>query len=654
MKIAQLAAFNVTDKKTTPEQQNFEHSFLEAFDQFLEELGVLSARGISHDEFYRFLLQRMQTLTSAELATLWVQSSGDTWVPAISLGGSSKQLISNQELSHAYVQARPLSTRIGRYSVLIGRIESAASDQNLLLSLVLPAEQSQQFQRVYSDLVQAVGGVAEEFHRNELLNSQQSQFVRLKSLIQLINNSHTSLEPQTVGYNLTNDSRQFLQADRVWLFRAPDAVLLSCSGVANVNLRSRTSRHLQRVARMTIRSNQPLSWRRGESGTQTGSDALLTEYCQASSVDALYAVPVLENETKNAVAVLVVEMFGEHDRVSIMAQLNQLVSCVDSSITNSLQHSQIPFRRTLIAFNWLLNQFRWGQLFKTVSMLAFGIALLWSTFLIKSDFYVPVAGQLRPANERHVFAPSDGLVKVTSVEYGDEVKQSQIVARMVSPDYQLKLKQFQAQLDAARKKLETNTILRSAAVQRSEDEIALGQLTAEIEQNRLEMKSLNESISLYLRLTQQLEIPAPIDGQVISRDVSKTLLNRPVSAGNRLLTIADTKSDWQLVFDVPDREMGYLSANAAGNEKGWVVEYRLASELENAYVGKIDRFDANITFDEEGQPFVRAYCPIDKTEFQQLRVGQTVNGRVLCGRKSLFFIWTRDIRDFFRTHFFWM
>ena len=644
----------MTDKKTTPAQQNFEGSFLEAFDQFLEELGALSSRNVSHDEFYRFLLQRMQTLTSAEIATVWVQSSASTWVPAISQGEHSKQLISNKELNRSCEQENPVSSRIGRYSLIIGRVVSETNHQRLLVSLVLPAEQSKQLSQVYIDLLQAVCDISEEFHRNELLNSQQSRFGRLQSLIQLINNSHTSLDPQTVGYNLTNDSRHFLQADRVWLFRAPDAKLLSCSGVANVNLRSRTFKHLQRAARRTIRSNQPVTWRRGESGTRTSSDSLLAEYCEANSVDTLYAVPVLAAESKNATGVLVVEMFAAHDRVSVMTQLNQLVSCVDSSITNSLQHSQIPFRRTLIAFNWLINQFRWGQLFKTVSMLGIAIALLLAMFLIKADFHVHVEGQLRPVTERHVFAPSDGFIESTAVEYGDEVKQSHVVAKMVSPEYQLKLKQFQAQLDAARKKLEANTILRSGAMQRSEDEIAIGQLTAEIEQNRLEMKSVNENISLYLELMQQLEIPAPIDGQIISRDVSKTLLNRPVSAGNRLLTIADMKSDWHLVLDVPDREMGYLNASTSDEEKTWPVEYRLASELDKTYTGQIIRFDANNTLDETGQPFVKAYCPIDKIEFQQLRVGQTVKGRVLCGRRTLFFIWTRDIRDFLRTNFFWM
>ena len=631
----------MTDNKTTDSRQNFEHSFLEAFDQFLEELSQLAARDVDHGEFYGFLLDRLTTLTSANHAAVWVSTSSSSFVEAITKGERPSSIASS-ELNKAVDETKPVVLLLQNQRLIIGKIDTQAAP-TLVLSIALPAEESEKLQRVYSDLLAAVCDIGADFHRNQSLNSQQQRFEKLQTFIQLIGNSHSSLEPHQVGYHLTNDSRHFLGADRVWLFRAPDAKLLSCSGVAEVNSRTRTFKHLRRIARTAIRSGNSLAW---QGDGSESSDHHLAEYCQSTSLDALYASPITNRGTADVVAVLIVEMFAQHDRISLTSSLAELSRSIGSSVANSLQFSQIPFRRTLVAFNWVLNRFSWRNLFGTLVSLAIVSALLSSLFLIKNDFYVQIEGQMRPVNERHVFAPSDGVVESTSVEYGDQVLHSQKILKMTSPEYQLKLKQLQGDMDAARKQLETNQILRNQANQEAADEFAVGKLTAEIEQNLLEIEHINERIQFYLRLTGELEISAPIKGQIISRDVAKTLLNRPVAAGSRLLTVADTAADWHVVFDIPDRELGYLNESLSDDQNDWAIEYRLASQLEEIYTAKINRIESNNSFKEDGQAIVKAYSEVDKTQFDNLRVGQSVNGRAFCGRKSLFFIWTRDIRDF--------
>jgi hypothetical protein len=122
-----------------------------------------------------------------------------------------------------------------------------------------------------------------------------------------------------------------------------------------------------------------------------------------------------------------------------------------------------------------------------------------------------------------------------------------------------------------------------------------------------------------------------------------------------LLTIADSKGAWQVVFRVPDREFGYLQdAIKSGEVVQWRVNYRLKSDLETTLVSSIDRVDEHNSFDAEGNSYIRAFAPVDKPEINEFRVGQSVVGRIYCGKKSLFFIWTRDVRDFLRTNFFWI
>lgn len=639
----------MTDNDTTDSRHNLEHSFLEAFDQFLEELNQSAARGVGQSEFYGFLLERIRTLTGASYAAVWVSTTEAGFIEAVSSGQRPPSMECG-ELFKGVDQSRPGVVNVGGRRHIVGKIDSPGT-QSLAISLTLRSEDSQQLQRVYTDLLAAVCDIATDFHRHRTLESQQQRFERLQTFIQLIGNSHASLDPHQVAYHLTNDSRHFLQADRVWLFRAADAKLLSCSGVASVNPRTRTFKHLQRIARTAIQSGRMVTW---NSDSEPSDDPDLADYCRANSVASLFAMPIFKPGTSDAVALLIVELFGDHDRISLASALTEITRATASSITNSLQYSQIPFRRTLTALGWLLDRFRWRNLLATSLILVIATALLLSLFLVEIDFYVRVDGQLRPVHERHVFAPSGGVVESAAIEYGDEVAQSQTLLRMVSPEYQLKLKQLQGELDAARKKLEANQILRNQVNRNAQDDIAVSQLTAEIEQNRQEIDSIHQSIDLYLRLTAELEIAAPINGQIITRDIAKTLLNRPVAAGSRLLTIADTAAQWHVVFDIPDRELGYMRAADAHDRGFWPIEFRLAADRERTYTAQISRIESNHAIDENGKATIKAFCPVDKTEINALRVGQSASGRVLCGRKSLFFVWTRDIRDFLRSNFFWI
>jgi multidrug efflux pump subunit AcrA (membrane-fusion protein) len=257
--------------------------------------------------------------------------------------------------------------------------------------------------------------------------------------------------------------------------------------------------------------------------------------------------------------------------------------------------------------------------------------------------------------ERHLFAPADGVVEQVLVDYGDPVEADQQVVLMNSPDYELQIKTLQGELSAARKKLEANQLLRSQANREGRDAVTVGRLTAEIEQNRLEIESINQNIKLYLNLLDQLDLKSPIKGRVISRDVELSLLNRPVRRGDRLMTIADTSADWQVVFEVRDRDFGYLQdARESGTLDDLVVHYRLSSDPGRTIESVVQRIDDNNTIDADGNALVRLYVPFDAEDAERLRVGTSVVGKIDCGRKSLFFIWTRDVRDFIRANFFWL
>ena len=260
-------------------------------------------------------------------------------------------------------------------------------------------------------------------------------------------------------------------------------------------------------------------------------------------------------------------------------------------------------------------------------------------------------GEIRPVVERNIFAPSDGIVDSIAVEYGDRIAANQPVAKLISPEYRLKIKQLQGQLEAVRKKLETDQILRMQAINKGEDDLQIGNLSANIEQGKLEIESLNQQIEFYLGLIEQLQIVSPISGQVTTREVKQSLLNRPVSRGNRLISVAETDGPWQIVFQISDQDLGHLK-QVTKNER-WQVDYKFKSDNVEVHSCEIDRLDRSNTLDADGSSYVKAFAPIDIKDFSEMRVGQSVYGKIKCGKRSLFFIWTRDVQDFLKSNFLW-
>ena len=186
----------MTNKKTSPDQQSFDSSFLEVFDQFVEELSELASRKTQCEPFYSFLLDRLRTVTSATSAAIWIQAD-QSWVLGNSKGSfgrSRKEIVTIIEESSR--------TEPEEQNVLVGKYQTP-EQQSLAVSLTLASTSSGQLRRVYADLIAAVCDIAEDFHRNQSLNSQQQRFAKLESFIQLLGNSHSSLDPQAVGYHLT-------------------------------------------------------------------------------------------------------------------------------------------------------------------------------------------------------------------------------------------------------------------------------------------------------------------------------------------------------------------------------------------------------------------------------------------------------------------
>lgn len=629
-------------------------NFVQTVDCFLDELTELSTSAL-RQPFYELLTNRLQNITNAESVTIWI-AVDEACVPAVSckqkntaIGDVGFNLTATQ-FSKTVDSQRALSLDCDLGELIVAPVVGA-SDSEKVISIHCQDLQPQ-LKTVYRDLLDAVADIAVNFERRLAVEQQSNKFEKLEKLLELHRNSNSTLDLESTGFHICNDCRAFFSADRVWLFTSHGrANLLACSSVTDVNRRSKSVRQLTRVVETAVRSGKS---RHAIRENETEQDEQLQAYLTSENIRSLH-VQILKNQHQSVAGAIVIEFREQNDSMAFAESMKFVLPTIQSAFNNAERYSRLPFRRSLNAIGWFISQFQAGRLLRTICLILLAAAVLSSLFLVKNDFEIQVNGELRPVDERHVFAPADAIVRSVDVQYGQQVETGQVIAQLDSKEYQLKINELQNELSAANKQLEANKLLRSQAAKEGKDSVYLGQLSAEIEQNLLQIESINQNTKWFMANNAELQLKSPIDGQVITRDPRLKLLRRPVVSGNRLLTIADTNAQWQIVFEVPDRDFGYLlQAKRDGDVQGWAIEYRLKSDLESSFISEISDTDQNNSFDDEGNSFVRVFVPVDKDVVRQLRVGQSVDGKINCGRKSLFFIWTRDIRDFLRSNFFWM
>ncbi len=643
-----MSVNNPSNPKTT----NLNPSFVEAADCLLDELSGLMHSGVSPQKFYRWLVDRLELLLTAQSVSVWLAVTEEAFQPILvsSRRGVMRDRI-GAELFFKVIENRHAQIFMGPKPFVLVPFAANGRSAKVLLCEFSPGV-NEQLLRVYCDLGDAVAELAMQFETQLAVSDQDSRFQKLETFVQLLCNSTATLEIETFGLQFTNDCRSFLTADRVWLFSNESQLkLIACSGVSEINRRAQSVKEVSNVARRALRQQESVFLTADNIAGMSSEDAAFME---RHELDGFYAVVLREPNGREITGVLVVEFFGPHDRVTTTEGIQYLLPTLQTMFHNVQSHHQIPFRRGLE----FLRRGAKAAGILTIPRMLLILGLLGSfvaaTFLITDEFEILVEGELRPRTERHIFAPADATVDELLVQTGDQVQVGQTVALLTSKDLDFKLNESQNELSTTNKRWQATKLLRTQAVQGTKDEVYLSQLSAELEQLELEMEALNRKVDWINEQRNELKIAAPIAGQIVTQDVEMRLLKRPVRVGSSLLTIADTKSDWHLIFKIPDREYGYLlQARRDGDVKDWKVQYRFKSEMETIREATIDSVENYTTFSGDGEAMVRAFASLKHDDSMELRVGQNVNATINCGRKSLFFIWTRDVRDFAKRNFLW-
>lgn len=192
---------------------------------------------------------------------------------------------------------------------------------------------------------------------------------------------------------------------------------------------------------------------------------------------------------------------------------------------------------------------------------------------------VSATGNLQPTNKVDVSSELSGIVKSVEVDFNDQVRVGQVLARLDTSKLSAQISQSQAALDAARARVlqaeatiketraaldrlrEVGRLSNNRAVAKSDLETAqaaLDRATADLAASRAAVSQAEATLQLNRTDLAKTEIKSPINGIVLTRSVEPgqtvaASLQAPV-----LFTLAENLAQMELHVDVDEADVGQV------------------------------------------------------------------------------------------------
>lgn len=264
-----------------------------------------------------------------------------------------------------------------------------------------------------------------------------------------------------------------------------------------------------------------------------------------------------------------------------------------------------------------------GQGYHKRKVIAFLIVALIAFFSFKmADYRIAADIVLEGAVKRAVVAPFEGYVKEAYVRAGDVVEDGTPMCTLDDRDLNLE---------------KLNWLGKKTQYQRQYQEAMAGHNRAEAEIIRSQLDQAAAQLDLVESQLERTRITAPFRGIVLSGDLSQRL-GGSAEKGEVLFEVAPLDA-YRIILKVDERRIADVKTGQHG--------YMILSALPH------DRFDfvidriTPIATAEEGLNYFRVEAsPAMVTE--RIRPGMTGIGKIYVKRQKLFYIWTRDLREWLR------
>lgn len=506
--------------------------------------------------------------------------------------------------------------------------------------------------------------------------------------------AHNSLDLKETAYTIANEGRRLIGCDRlsVTVKHGIKHQVEAVSGQDTLDTRSNVVVLLRKLTDRVCAAGEPLWYSGVPQDLPPQIESSLQEYIDESHTKSLAIIPIRDHEesddpdemgqdegvtddaTGDVIGALIVEQIDAPQSRDSLAPKVQLVQQHSArALSNSLEHNNLflmPVWRTLGKAKLLVKA---RTLPKTLFFSTLTLVVLASMFF-PWQFRLKASGTMEPVERAEVFVGANGMVDQLLVDHGSIVEPDQLLMQLKSPD--LQQQKIKIEGDIATSLAQRDSLY--DAQMRARNDAGGGrqsqsvlEIKAQIKQVEADLASFDNQLRILEVQEALLQVTSPIAGEVVTWDAKRLLpRNRPLSAGQRVLTVADTSEDaeWELIAYLPEKDLGhFLRFHLAGDADdiqsedltdldikvtyvllndpsrtlhGRLVEIQRSAELIEEE-GVCYRIRVKINMDENGKP---------QRDHDEPRPGAEVIARIHCGKKPLGFVLFHDAWEWVQTN----
>ena len=676
----------------------------------VNEITQLSKSDIAPEEFHGEFLPRVISALAAVGGALWTLDDAGSLGLAYHVNMRESKLHEDEDANkrHSRLLYRILRSGEGNlvpaHTVSEGDDEAGNPTDFLLVFAVIKTEletvglveilqrsdTSLTTQKGYLRFLEQMTALASDYYKNRQLRNfgdRQNLWAQLEEFTKTI---HKSLHKSETAYTIANEGRRLIECDRVSvaLRRGNKCRIEAVSGQDIVDKRSTTVKLLGRLATSVVRCNEPVWYTGDTSNLAPQVERAVEEYVdeshtkmvavfpltrqKLSDTDQEYEDPNKREKVEQPFGALIVEQIEDNripertrKRIEIVADH----AC--SAMGNAIDYNSIflmPLWRLVGKSKVLLTA---RMLPKTISVSLLVIALIVFLCIFPWDFNMQTPGSLEPSVKASVYAMVDGDVddlparhgsKVTGpiwdLATGNLVTRPTLLARMKSTDLDMKRNSLIGERDTTEKRLSALLDLMTGSSNIAP--LDRQKYASEIDICKLQLQNYDDQLGYLDRQREDLEVYAPISGEVMDWNLENKLLGRPVRRGEMLMEIADLSKPWELELLMPEKRIGhvleYQKKMEAGYQEPLQVSFVLASVPNERHWGEVVSIHERAEVRGEDGNTVMIKVSLNEPEKlpDSLRPGVSVTAKIHCGKKPAGYVLFHEAVEYLqKTVFFW-
>ena len=344
------------------------------------------------------------------------------------------------------------------------------------------------------------------------------------------------------------------------------------------------------------------------------------EFAASAGGASLCTVP-LSSKGKVTGALLLERQPGRPFTATEVEHLEQIGLLIGSVLDIRSREERPFFRQTWDAITMFFSRLAGSNHPRLKIATALSLVLITFLALASGDFRIVSDAVLEPTVLRSIVAPQKGYIAEAYVRAGDIVSRGDVLLTLDDKDLLLEQRRFLGQEEQYRKEY------RSALAGYDRVQVAI---------TKARIQQVDAQLALIDKQLARTKLVAPIDGLVVSGDLSQSL-GSPIERGDVLFEVAPLES-YRVVLKTDERDIVFITTG----QKGSLTLAGLPNTQISLTVEKI----TPVTIAEEGRNYFRIEALMD-LQSDLLRPGMGGIAKIEVGRRKLIWIWSRRLVDWF-------